>query len=160
MAKAFNYGVFVPMTQILSSAHRILRNTLCQEATACGLCTKPSRRLNPHPGSRHSSRNQNIQTVPSRKFPYHSSLTSTNHHILHTSDGLQRAIPEEPVLSLRHPPVPRTSLSSISYLCCRSVTVVSLLTRKILLGAKRQATNFDLQDGKLTGHNFKSILER
>ena len=41
---------------------------------------------------------------------YHPSLppirqiTSANHHILHTSDCLQRAIPEEPMIAFRRPP--------------------------------------------------------
>ena len=41
---------------------------------------------------------------------YHPSLppirqiTSANHHILHTSDRLQRAIPEEPMIAFRRPP--------------------------------------------------------
>ena len=50
-------------------------------------------------------------------------IISTNHHILHTSDRLQRAIPEEPIIAFRWPPslrdllvraeVPPTNDSSI-----------------------------------------------
>ena len=48
--------------------------------------------------------------------PHHPSLppirqiTSANHHILHTSDCLQRAIPEEPMIAFRCPPSLRNLL--------------------------------------------------
>ena len=95
------------------------RSTLCPEVTVHGLFIKPSRKSSLCLGYPHFLRSPQPETVPIRRYlfcchlilstPTHQ-ITSANHDIIHTSDLLQHAIPDEPVISFRCPLSPRNLL--------------------------------------------------